>query len=264
MIRRSIYLVLICLPLIQACSSTDNPAEVHDPVLSVPAEYATLQLAADAAQIGDRIVVSYRLDPYAGDVTLPEGVTLMGHTGNTQIPVIEGQVTVVGGDDEATIEDLKIINDDGPGLVILDSAIELSRLWILDCDGAGIELRGDSPCHITGLDIEGCDPAILITSTTLGGHYDDDDHPAAFIGSCNFLGNGEPGALHNITFADIPVSYTVYVEWNYWGEGVLDPDDTIHDFKDDPEISGVADTEPDSPEDTFSTWPNPISNRWWN
>jgi hypothetical protein len=260
MIRRPLYLALLCLPLLHACSSPSDPIEIHNPVLSVPADYATLQLAADAAQAGDRIVVSYREAPYRGDVLLPAGVTLMGHTGNVLIPVIEGQVSAVGGDDEAKIEDLKIVNDEGPGLVIQDSAIDLNRLWILDCDGAGIELRGDSPCHITGLDIEGCDPAILITGVTLTGHHDNVDHPAAFIGSCNFLGNGEPGALHNITFADIPVSYTVYVDWNYWGAGVVVPDDSIHDFKDDSQIKGVADTE----HEDFQRWPNPITNRWWN
>ncbi len=259
MIRRSIYLVLICLPLIQACSSTDNPAEVHDPVLSVPAEYATLQLAADAAQIGDRIVVSYRLDPYAGDVTLPEGVTLMGHTGNALIPVIEGQVTVVGGGDEAKIEDLKIINESGPGLVILDSAVEVLDLWILDCGGAGIELRGDSHSYIQSCDLEGCDPGILITGATEAGHWDDDEHPAAKIFDCNFLGNGDPGDLHNITFSDIAVNYTVKVNGNYWHDEVAGADDTIWDNKDDSTIKGIADTAYDG----FSWMLSPAS-RWWN
>lgn len=259
MIRRSLPLVLLCLTLLHGCSSSDDPVEVRDPVLSVPSEYGTLQLAADAAQPGDRIVVTYRQDPYAGDVTLPADVTLMGHVGNVLIPVIEGQVTVLAGPTEAKIEDLKIMNDEGPGLVIQDSRIEVNRLWILDCDGAGIELRGDSPCRVTGLDIENCDPAILITGVTLSGNHNDEDHPAAFIGSCNFLANGEPGALHDITFADIPVTYIVYVDWNYWGVDVSVPDDVIYDFKDDSQIMGIADTE----HEDFQRWPNPISSRWW-
>ena len=100
MIRRLASLALICLPLLHGCSGTEDPTEIHNPVLSVPDDYATLQLAADAAQAGDRIVVTYRQAAYVGDVLLPPGVTLMGHVGNVLIPLIEGQVSVVGGGDE--------------------------------------------------------------------------------------------------------------------------------------------------------------------
>ncbi len=259
MSRPMAILALICLPMIHACSSTDNPTEIYNPVLSVPEQYSTIQAAADDAQDGDRIVVAYRTAPYAGDITLPANVTLMGHVGNTMIPIIEGQVTVVGGDADTRVEDLKIINESGPGLVILDSAVEILDLWILDCGGAGIELRGNSHSYIQSCELEGCELGILITGVTETGHWDDDDHPAARIFNCNFLGNGDPGDLHNITFSDIDADYTVKVNRNYWGDGILDPDVTIWDKKDDPGLKGEADTTYESFQRATDLIPH-----WWH
>lgn len=257
-------LPLLLLLLLPACAEEEDPTQ-HDSTLNVPEDFATPQLAAAAAQDGDKIIVRYRAAAYAGDLDLPAGVSLIGHVDNPLLPRFTGQVTVNGGDDTVEIERLRIENPDGSGLRLVGSACLVEELWIHDCQGPGIELIGDAPAHISACDIERCAPGILIRDTTLGGHYDDLDHPAASISNCNFLENGPVGDLDNLVFANIPVLYTVYVEYNHWGDGVTGPDainETIVDNKDDPAIKGLAFTEPEDQDDVFSWWPNLVAH-WW-
>ncbi len=257
-------LPLLLFLLLPACAEEEDPTQ-RDSNLNVPGDYATPQLAAAAARAGDKIIVEYRSAAFVGDIDLPAGVSLIGHVENPLLPRIAGRVTVNGGDDTVEIERLRIENPDGTGLRLVGSACRVEELWIHDCEGPGIEFIGDAPARVTACDIERCAPGILIHDTTLGGHYDDPEHPAARITDNNFLENGPPGDLSNLVFMNIPVLYTVYVEYNYWGEGVAGPDainETIVDNKDDPAIKGLAFTEPEDQDDTFSWWPNPVAH-WW-
>ncbi len=257
MIRRLAWLPLLCLPLFTACSEKESPTAPHDDTLNVPEEHSSIQAAAAAAIPGDKIVVSYREEAYTGDVALPAGVTLMGHTLNPLIPVIEGQVSMIGGDASASIEGLKITNDSGPGIVLQDSDASLIGLWIQGCSGPGVSLRGDSHARISGCDIQNCSIGVQIMGVTQSGDSTTDDNipPAARIGYTNFIDNGPAGDFSNIVFGNIPVPYTVLVSWNYWGEGVATPHDTITDGNDNPTIEGIAET-------TGSWFPTPITH-WW-
>ncbi|MBM4117184.1 hypothetical protein FJ251_05475 [bacterium] len=251
-----LYLALLGL----ACAEKESPVE-HDSVLSVPEEYATPQAAAAVAEGGDRIVLRYREAVYLGDLELPEGVSLLGHTLNPLLPRIRGRVTVNGSDEGVRIERLRIENPDGGGLRLVGSACRVEELWIHDCAGPGVELIGDAPAQVMSCDIQRCAPGILIRDTTLGGNYADAEHPAARLTSNNLLENGPPGDLENLVFANIPVLYTVYVSQNHWGEGVIGVtaiDATIFDTKDQPSLRGLADTEYEG----FISFPNPLD-RWW-
>lgn len=263
MLRRIAWVLLLPLLLLHACSEKEsNPLTPGSQALSVPGTYASIQAAADAANPGDNIVVSYRAEPYRGDVTLPPDVSLMGHNENILPPRLEGRLNLSGGDQDVRILRLEITNDEGPGLVLTDSQVTLQHLWIHDCLGAAIELRGNSHAHVTSCVLEACDPALFITDVTATGHWEDEEHPAARIDDSSFVANGEPGALHNITFANIPVSYTIKVNFNYWGEGVLNRDGinaTIYDNKDNIAILGVADTDHFS----FGWLTAPITGDWW-
>jgi len=257
---------LLLLLLLPACSEEEDPTQ-RDTILNVPEDYATPQLAAAASRAGDKIVLNYELhpQPFVGNLDLPAGVSLIGHVENPLLPRITGRVTVNGGDRAVEIERLRIDNPDGTGLRLVGSACQVEELWVHDCEGPGIELVGDAPAHIAACDIQRCAPGILIRDTTLGGHYDDPGHPAASISNCNFLENGPAGDLDNLVFANIPVLYTVYVEFNHWGEGVIGVpaiDATIFDNKDDLDIKGLAFTAPEDEFDTFGSWPNPIAH-WW-
>jgi hypothetical protein len=255
-------LPLLLFLLLPACAEEEDPTQ-RDSNLNVPEDFATPQLAAAAARDGDKIIVRYRAAAYPGDLDLPAGVSLIGHVENPLLPRLAGQVTVNGGDDTVEIERLRIENPDGSGLRLVGSACQVEELWIHDCEGPGIEIIGDAPVHISACDIERCAPGILIRDTTVGGHYDDPLHPAASISNCNFIENGPPGDLDNLVFASIPVLYTVYVEYNHWGEGVIGVpaiDATIFDNKDDAGIRGLADTEGDGGD--FSSFPNLIAH-WW-
>jgi hypothetical protein len=263
-LRRGRLAPLLLLLLLPACAEEEDPTQ-RDSNLNVPEDYATPQLAAAAARAGDQIIVSYRAAAYVGDLDLPAGVSLIGHVENPLLPRITGQVTVNGGGPSVEIERLRIDNPAGSGLRLIGSACSVEELWIHDCDGPGIELIGNAPAHITACDIERCGPAVLIRDTTVGGHYGDAEHPAARITDNNFLENGPAGNLDNLVFANIPVLYTVYVEYNHWGEGVAGPEainETIVDNKDDPAIKGLAFTEPEDPDDIFSWWPTPVDH-WW-
>lgn len=247
-----------------ACSEKDGLVE-DDPVLNVPEDYATPQAAAAAAEAGDKIVVRYREAEYVGDLELPAGVWLIGHVDNPLLPRLRGQLRVVGGDAETRISGFHLENPDGSGLVLENSACTIDGLWIEGCAGAGVELVGDSPARVQGCDIEACAPGILIRDTTRGGHYSDAEAPAARIVDCNFIGNGPLGDFDNLVFSNIPLFYTVYVETNYWGEGVSGVagiDATITDNKDDPAIKGIAFTEPENASDLFIWMPALISH-WW-
>jgi hypothetical protein len=253
-------LPLLLLLLLPACAEEEDPTQ-RDSNLNVPEDFDTPQLAAAAAQDGDKIIVRYRAAAYAGDLDLPAGVSLIGHVENPLLPRIRGRVTVNGGDDTVEIERLRIENPDGAGLHLVASACRVEELWIHDCEGPGIEFIGDAPARVTACDIQRCAPGILIRDTTLGGHYDDPEHPAARITDNNFLENGPPGDLENLVFMNIPVLYTVYVDYNYWGEGVSGPvaiDATIFDNKDDAGVRGLADTE----HEDFASWTSLVAH-WW-
>lgn len=262
-------LSLLVLALLSACAEEETPT-TRDAILNVPEDYATPQAAAAAARAGDTIVLRYRDSAYAGNLILPTGVSLVGHIDNPLLPRLNGQLTVTGGDSEQRLERLRIANEEGSGLVLQGSACRVEELWIHDCDGPGIELVGDAPAYVVGCDIERCTPGILIRDTSAGGHYDDAEHPAARITDCNFLECGpleSPGdlAVADLVFANIPVLYTVYVEYNHWGAGVTGPsaiNETIYDMKDEASLRGLAFTEPEDEGDVFGSWPNPIAH-WW-
>lgn len=256
MIRRLAWLPLLCLPLFTACSEKDPVDLPADTTHSVPEEYDTIQEAASVAQAGDKIVVSYQAESYIGDVVLPTGVTLMGHTGNPLFPTIEGQVSVTGGDASVKIQELAITNDSGPGVVLQDSDVTLSSLWILNCAGAGVSLRGDSHAYVSGCDIENCSIGVQIMNVTQTGDSTVDTATAARIGTVNFIDNGPLGDFDNVVFQNVPVLYTVRAHNNYWGQDVTDPQETITDGDDIPTIFGFADT-------AGGLWFATPRSRWW-
>lgn len=253
-------LALFLLLLLPACAEEEDPTQ-RDTNLNVPDDFATPQLAAAAARAGDTIIVEYRSAPFVGDLDLPTGVSLIGHVENPLLPRIRGRVTVNGGNDTVAIERVRIENPDGAGLRLVGSACRVEELWIHDCEGPGIEFIGDAPARVTSCDIQRCAPGILIRDTTLGGDYADPEHPAARIADNNFLENGPQGDLSNVVFMNIPVLYTVYVNLNHWGDGVVTVpaiDATIFDNKDDAGVLGLADTD----YEYFISFPNPVAH-WW-
>ncbi len=163
-------------------------------ILFVPAEYATIQEAVDAASSGDTILVSP--GTYAGNFSAFDTITILGAGATPSETVIAGDFQF----DEGRLENFRVTGTlyGAAGLLVTDCEFVGGRVEIdngyadfidtlfMDCHSRAVN------CSLSSFDFLNCD-FISNSSTGNGGALFLDDTNASFI-DCSFVGNSADGS----------------------------------------------------------------------
>jgi len=202
--------------------------------LEVPAPYATIQSAIDAASPIDTVMVA--AGTYNENVTLKDGVLVMSEDGAlaTTIQSATGNVVSVGALGDLTLLKGFTVNGQGTaenGLNMLGSVIRVQDCVVTGCNN-GTNLTFGAKPTITGTSFESC-----VYGAAVG------DSSAPFFGSCSFNDNSFVGVYSNSvrgpqigrTLADACdfennayfhvfnlAATEIDAEYNYWGDACVE------------------------------------------
>lgn len=182
------------------------PFSANGDVLEVPGQYATIQLAADAASPGDEIVVSP--GSHAGFESLIE-LSIRGLGEHPESTTVTGLIEAV---DQLSLSNLKLsggLNSKGfeqitiekcvvvsQGIVVQNSVVEISDTRFEGCEGGAV-LVADGTASITNCQF-------VNNSTTQSGGAISCSDSTLIVEDCEFAGNhadGNGGAIEANTFA---------------------------------------------------------------